>query len=114
MISKWGRFGVAVAGSAASAAALAERYNLQAPQTVIAREIYDLHTLIFLICCVIFVVVFGALFYAFFKHRMREENAVFAGEVSAHYYFREFTQADSGVVPFLLILELISKRGRKL
>ena len=45
---------------------------------------------------------------------MREEDAVFAGEVSAHYYFRDFSQADSGVVPFLLLLELISKRGRKL
>jgi phosphomannomutase len=52
--------------------------------------------------------------HAFIKHRMRKEDAVFAGEVSAHYYFREFTQADSGVVPFLLMLELISRSGRKL
>jgi phosphomannomutase len=52
--------------------------------------------------------------HAYIKHRMREAGAVFAGEVSAHYYFRDFSQADSGVVPFLLMLELISKRGRKL
>ena len=52
--------------------------------------------------------------HAYIKHRMREEDAVFAGEVSAHYYFRDFSQADSGVVPFLLLIELISKRGRKL
>jgi phosphomannomutase len=52
--------------------------------------------------------------HAYIKHRMREEGAVFGGEVSAHYYFRDFSQADSGVVPFLLVLELISKRGRKL
>jgi phosphomannomutase len=52
--------------------------------------------------------------HAFIKHRMREEGAVFGGEVSGHYYFRDFSQADSGVVPFLLMLELISKRGRKL
>src|SRR5688500_10578292 len=52
--------------------------------------------------------------HAYIKHRMRKENAVFGGEVSGHYYFRDFTQADSGVVPFLLMLELISKRGRKL
>jgi phosphomannomutase len=52
--------------------------------------------------------------HAFFKHRMREEGAVFGGEVSGHYYFRDFSQADSGVVPFLLMLELVSKRGRKL
>jgi phosphomannomutase len=52
--------------------------------------------------------------HAFIKHRMREEAAVFGGEVSGHYYFRDFSQADSGVVPFLLVLELISKRGEKL
>jgi phosphomannomutase len=52
--------------------------------------------------------------HAFIKHRMRKEGAIFAGEVSAHYYFRNFSQADSGVVPFLLMLELLSKRGRKL
>ena len=52
--------------------------------------------------------------HAFIKHRMREEDAVFAGEVSGHYYFRDFFQADSGVIPFLLTLELISKRGKPL
>jgi phosphomannomutase len=52
--------------------------------------------------------------HAFIKHRMREEDAAFAGEVSGHYYFREFSQADSGVVPFLLVLELISKKGARL
>jgi phosphomannomutase len=50
--------------------------------------------------------------HAYIKQRMREEDAVFAGEVSAHYYFRDFTQADSGVVPFLLMCDLISKRGK--
>jgi len=52
--------------------------------------------------------------HAFFKHRMRKEGAAFGGEVSGHYYFRDFSQADSGVIPFLLMLELVSKRGRKL
>jgi len=52
--------------------------------------------------------------HAYIKHRMREESAVFGGEVSGHYYFREFSQADSGVVPFLLMLELVSHRGQKL
>jgi len=52
--------------------------------------------------------------HAFFKHRMREEGAVFGGEVSGHYYFRDFSQADSGIIPFLLMLELVSKRGEKL
>jgi phosphomannomutase len=52
--------------------------------------------------------------HAFIKARMRQEDATFAGEVSGHYYFREFSQADSGVVPFLLMLELVSKRGKRL
>jgi phosphomannomutase len=52
--------------------------------------------------------------HAYIKHRMRQEGAVFGGEVSAHYYFRDFSQADSGVVPFLIMLELISRRGQKL
>jgi phosphomannomutase len=52
--------------------------------------------------------------HAFIKHRMREEGAVFGGEVSGHYYFRDFYQADSGVIPFLLMLELVSCRGRRL
>jgi phosphomannomutase len=45
---------------------------------------------------------------------MRKDDAAFGGEVSGHYYFREFSQADSGVVPFLLMLELVSRKGRKL
>ena len=44
---------------------------------------------------------------------MREEDAVFGGEVSGHYYFRDFSQADSGVVPFLLMLELHLEARRK-
>jgi phosphomannomutase len=52
--------------------------------------------------------------HAFIKLLMREIDAAFAGEVSGHYYFRDFSQADSGVVPFLLMLERISKGGAKL
>jgi phosphomannomutase len=52
--------------------------------------------------------------HSYIKQRMREEDAVFGGEVSAHYYFRDFSQADSGVVPFLLMLELVSRRGQRL
>jgi phosphomannomutase len=50
--------------------------------------------------------------HSYIKQRMRDVGAVFAGEVSAHYYFRDFSQADSGVIPFLLMLELVSKRGK--
>ena len=49
--------------------------------------------------------------HAFIKHRMRKEEAAFGGEVSGHYYFRDFSQADSGVVPFLLMLEIVSRRA---
>jgi phosphomannomutase len=52
--------------------------------------------------------------HAFIKERMREVGAAFAGEVSGHYYFREFSQADTGVVPFLIMLERISKGGTRL
>jgi len=52
--------------------------------------------------------------HAFFKTRMRNEGAAFGGEVSGHYYFRNFYCADSGVLPALLILELLSKDDRTL
>jgi phosphomannomutase len=52
--------------------------------------------------------------HAFFKQRMREEGAVFGGEVSGHYYFRDFWNADSGTIPALLMLELLSVDGRSL
>ncbi|HMI81855.1 MAG TPA: phosphomannomutase/phosphoglucomutase [Solirubrobacterales bacterium] len=52
--------------------------------------------------------------HAFFKARMREEGAAFGGEVSGHYYFRDFWNADSGTIPALLVLELLSLDGRSM
>jgi phosphomannomutase len=52
--------------------------------------------------------------HAFIKRRMREENAVFGGEVTGHYYFRDFYYADNGFIPALLILELMSTHGKTL
>jgi phosphomannomutase len=52
--------------------------------------------------------------HAFFKVRMRETGAAFGGEVSGHYYFRDFYCADSGTIPALLMLELITQEGRSL
>ena len=52
--------------------------------------------------------------HAFFKTRMRDTGAAFGGEVSGHYYFRDFYCADSGTIPALLILELLSVEGRSL
>jgi phosphomannomutase len=52
--------------------------------------------------------------HAFFKTRMRDEGSIFGGEVSGHYYFRDFYNADSGTIPALLMLEKLSVEGRKL
>jgi phosphomannomutase len=52
--------------------------------------------------------------HAFFKTRMRDEGGAFGGEVSGHYYFADFYNADSGTIPALLILELLSKSGTSL
>jgi phosphomannomutase len=52
--------------------------------------------------------------HAFFKSRMRETGAAFGGEVSGHYYFRDFYCADSGTIPALLILELLSVEGKRM
>jgi phosphomannomutase len=52
--------------------------------------------------------------HAFFKTRMQREGSLFGGEVSGHYYFRDFYCADSGAIPALLILELLSERGARL
>jgi phosphomannomutase len=52
--------------------------------------------------------------HAFFKTRMRKEGSLFGGEVSGHYYFRDFYCADSGTIPALLVLELLSTTGKRM
>lgn len=52
--------------------------------------------------------------HAFMKETMRREDVVYGGEMSAHHYFRDFTCADSGMIPWLLVLEQMSKSGRSL
>jgi phosphomannomutase len=52
--------------------------------------------------------------HAFIKERMRAEDAVYGGEMSAHHYFREFAYCDSGMIPWLLVLELMSQSGQPL
>lgn len=49
--------------------------------------------------------------HAFIKERMREENAIYGGEMSAHHYFRDFSYCDSGMIPWLMIAELMSQRN---
>jgi phosphomannomutase len=52
--------------------------------------------------------------HAFIKQRMREVDAVYGGEMSAHHYFREFAYCDSGMIPWLLVLAVMSERGKSL
>ena len=52
--------------------------------------------------------------HAFIKERMREENAVYGGEMSAHHYFRDFAYCDSGMIPWLLVVELVSISDKSL
>lgn len=52
--------------------------------------------------------------HAFIKERMRQENAIYGGEMSAHHYFREFAYCDSGMIPWLLVAELVSRSGKSL
>jgi phosphomannomutase len=52
--------------------------------------------------------------HAFIKRRMADEDALYAGEVTGHYYFRDFTYADSGVIPALIILEMLATSGKSM
>jgi len=52
--------------------------------------------------------------HAFIKERMREEDAVYGGEMSAHHYFRDFAYCDSGMIPWLLVAELLAVKGETL
>ena len=99
MISKWVRYFLAVLIPALTpAVAGAERYNLQTPQTFIAHEIYDLHTLIFLICCVIFVLVFGVMTYSIIKHRKS------VGHKAEQFHENTMVEIAWTVVPFIILI----------
>ena len=52
--------------------------------------------------------------HAFIKERMRKENAIYGGEMSAHHYFRDFAYCDSGMIPWLLVSELMADTGKPL
>jgi phosphomannomutase len=52
--------------------------------------------------------------HAFMKERMRQENAIYGGEMSAHHYFRDFSYCDSGMIPWLLVIELLGREQKKL
>ncbi len=52
--------------------------------------------------------------HAFIKERMRKENSIYGGEMSAHHYFRDFAYCDSGMIPWLLVTQLVSETGKPL
>jgi cytochrome c oxidase subunit 2 len=98
-----GRIWLALAGAALGAAvpgtALAAReWNLQTPVTPIARQMYDLHTFIFWICVVIFVAVFGVMFYSIFKHRKS------VGHEAHQFHENTTVEIVWTVIPFLILL----------
>ena len=100
MIGKWTSSFV-VAALLAPALASAERYNLRPPQAIIAREIYDLHTLIFVICCVIFVVVFGAMIYSIIKHRQA------VGHKAEQFHENVKVEIAWTIIPFLILIGMV-------
>ena len=92
---------MAVADGLTPAVAAADEYNLQTPQTIFAHEVYDLHTLIFVICCVIFVVVFGAMFYSIFKHRKSP------GHKPVNFHESIAVELAWAIVPFVIVILLV-------
>src|SRR5690606_6310607 len=52
--------------------------------------------------------------HAFIKERMRQEDAIYGGEMSAHHYFRDFAYCDSGMIPWLLVAQMVCKTGKTL
>ena len=99
MISKWSKyFLAALIPALVPAVAGAERYNLQAPQSAIAQQIYDLHTLIFIICCVIFVLVFGVMTYSIIYHRKS------VGHKAEQFHENTMVEIAWTVVPFIILI----------
>ena len=98
MISKWFRLIAAALAWLAAGAALASQYNLPEPQSIIAREIYDLHTLIMWIIVVIFVVVFGAMTYAIVKHRKS------VGHQAEQFHENTTVELVWTIIPFFILI----------
>jgi cytochrome c oxidase subunit 2 len=98
MIRKWVRAPAVMAGLLAAGAAAANQYNLQAPQSEIARQIYDLHTLIMWIIVVIFVVVFGAMTYSIIYHRKS------VGHKAEQFHENTTVEIVWTVIPFIILI----------
>ena len=95
-------------------ALLAEAFLLKHPRSQIIYDVRASHAVKDLVARHNGSALMNRVGHAFFKKRMREEDAVFGGEVTGHYYFRDNFYADNGFIPALLILELMSKKDQTL
>jgi cytochrome c oxidase subunit 2 len=98
MISKWFRLFAAAAVGLAAGAAAANQYNLPHPQSVIAREIFDLHTLIMWIIVGIVIVVFGAMTWAIVKHRKS------VGHEAEQFHENTTVEIVWTIIPFFILI----------
>ena len=95
-------------------ALLAEAFLLKAPGSTVIYDLRASHAVRDVVAASGGTSLMNRVGHAFFKKRMRETNAIFGGEVTGHYYFRDNFYADNGFIPALLILELMSKKGQSL
>jgi len=98
MVSKWARWPAAAAAWLVAGIAAANRYNLQEPQSEIARQIYDLHTLIMWIIVGIFIVVFGAMTYAIVMHRKS------VGHQAEQFHENTTVEIVWTIIPFIILI----------
>ena len=95
-------------------ALLAEAFLLKVPGATIIYDLRASHAVRDIVARHSGTSLMNRVGHAFFKRRMRETNAIFGGEVTGHYYFRDNFYADNGFIPALLILELMSRKGQSL
>src|SRR5437660_3850441 len=95
-------------------ALLAEAFLLKHPGSTIIYDLRASHAVKDVVARYGGTALMSRVGHAFIKQRMRESNAIFGGEVTGHYYFRDNFYADNGFIPALLMLELMSKKGQSL
>jgi phosphomannomutase len=95
-------------------ALLAEAFLLRTPGSTIIYDVRASHAVKDTVARYGGTALMNRVGHAFIKRRMREADAIFGGEVTGHYYFRDNFYADNGFIPALLILELMSKKGLSL
>jgi phosphomannomutase len=95
-------------------ALLAEAFLLKYPGSTIVYDLRASHAVRDLVAQYGGRALMNRVGHAFIKQRMRDEDGVFGGEVTGHYYFRDFYYADNGLIPALLMLELMSKKNKSL